>query len=239
MREDVVLALDCGLRLTGAAVARGGAVLAQESADLGRRQAAELPLMAERVLNESGLAFSDVGLMAVTCGPGYFTGIRVGVAYAAALAYGLAVRVVPVPSLAMLAASRPDPSDGEVLAVVYAGRGFVYAASFGSGSDALPVGEYGGEVLRSWMARHGAVAVSDDPVRAAEAAGLDGPPQCCEGGRDRVAFPRPRGLAPGAAGRVLPGPSGDGAVRPASLTLRAPGGSCAKGRLRGGNGITR
>ena len=175
MREDVVLALDCGLRLTGAAVARGGAVLAQESADLGRRQAAELPLMAERVLAESGLAFSDVGLMAVTCGPGYFTGIRVGVAYAAALAYGLAVRVVPVPSLEMLAASRPDPSDGEVLAVVYAGRGFVYAASFGSGSDALPVGEYGGEVLRSWMARHGAVAVSEDPVRAAEAAGLDFP----------------------------------------------------------------
>ena len=175
MREDVVLALDSGLRLTGAVVARGGAVLAQESADLGRRQAAELPLMVERVLTESGLAFSDVGLMAVTCGPGYFTGIRVGVAYAAALAYGLAVRVVPVPSLVMLAASRPDPSDGEVLAVVYAGRGFVYAASFGSGSDALPVGEYGGEVLRSWMARHGAVAVSDDPVRAAEAAGLDFP----------------------------------------------------------------
>ena len=60
--------------------------------------------------------------------------------------------------------------------MVYAGRGFVYAASFGSGSDALPVGEYGGEPLGAWMKGHsGAVAVSDDPGRAAEAAGLTFP----------------------------------------------------------------
>ena len=184
MKDDVMLVLDCSLRLTGAAVARCGEVLSQESEDLGRRQAAELPLMAERVLAAAGMAFADVGLTAVTSGPGYFTGIRVGAAYAAALAYGLGVRIVPVSSLEMLASSHPafsagtfsEESEGEVLAVVYAGRGFVYAASFGSGSDALPVGEYGGEPLGAWMKGHsGAVAVSDDPGRAAEAAGLTFP----------------------------------------------------------------
>ena len=184
MKDDVMLVLDCSLRLTGAAVARCGEVLSQESEDLGRRQAAELPLMAERVLAAAGMAFADVGLTAVTSGPGYFTGIRVGAAYAAALAYGLGVRIVPVSSLEMLASSHPafsagtfsEESEGEVLAVVYAGRGFVYAASFGSGSDALPVGEYGGEPLEAWMKGHsGAVAVSDDPVQAAEAAGLTFP----------------------------------------------------------------
>ena len=184
MKDDVMLVLDCSLRLTGAAVARCGTVLAQESADLGRRQAAALPQMAERVLAAAGMAFADVGLTAVTSGPGYFTGIRVGAAYAAALAYGLGVRIVPVSSLEMLASSHPafsagtfsEESEGEVLAVVYAGRGFVYAASFGSGSDALLVGEYGGEPLEAWMKGHsGAVAVSDDPVRAAEAAGLTFP----------------------------------------------------------------
>ena len=184
MKDDVMLVLDCSLRLTGAAVARCGTVLAQESADLGRRQAAELPLMAERVLAAAGMAFADIGLTAVTSGPGYFTGIRVGAAYAAALAYGLGVRIVPVSSLEMLASSHPafsagtfsEEPEGEVLAVVYAGRGFVYAASFGSGADALPVGEYGGEPLEAWMKGHsGAVAVSDDPGRAAEAAGLTFP----------------------------------------------------------------
>lgn len=173
MENDILLALDCSLRLTGVAVSRGGEVLACENLDLGRRQAAELPLMAERVLAASGLVLADVGLMAVTSGPGYFTGIRVGAAYAAALAYGLGVRIVPVPSLAMLAASSPVPSGQEVLAIVYAGRGFVYAASFGSGADALTTGEYGGGCLRNWIDGRRAVAVSDDPDRAAEAAGLD------------------------------------------------------------------
>ena len=176
MKNDVVLTLDCSLRLTGATVSRRGEILAQESADLGRRQAAELPLMAERVLSAAGAAFADIGLVAVTHGPGYFTGIRVGAAYAAALAYGLGVRIVPVSSLAMLAASHSasaEGAEGTVLAVVYAGRGFVYAASFGSEADALPAGEYGKEVLGAWMERHrDAVAVSDDPNRALEAAGL-------------------------------------------------------------------
>ena len=185
MKDDVMLVLDCSLRLTGAAVVRRGEVLSRESADLGRRQAAELPLMAERVLTAADMAFTDVGLTAVTSGPGYFTGIRVGVAYAAALAYGLGVRIVPVSSLEMLASSHPAFSagtfsegnfSGEVLAVVYAGRGFVYAASFGPGANALPVGEYGGEPLEAWMKGHsGAAAVSDDPGRAAEAAGLTFP----------------------------------------------------------------
>ena len=184
MKDDVMLVLDCSLRLTGAAVVRCGEVLSRESADLGRRQAAELPLMAERVLAAAGMVFADIGLTAVTSGPGYFTGIRVGAAYAAALAYGLGVRIVPVSSLEMLASSHPafsagtfsEEPEGEVLAVVYAGRGFVYAASFGSGADALPVGEYGGEPLGAWMKGHsGAVAVSDDPGRAAEAAGLTFP----------------------------------------------------------------
>lgn len=184
MKDDVMLVLDCSLRLTGAAVVRCGEVLSRESADLGRRQAAELPLMAERVLAAAGMVFADIGLTAVTSGPGYFTGIRVGAAYAAALAYGLGVRIVPVSSLEMLASSHPafsagtfsEEPEGEVLAVVYAGRGFVYAASFGSGADALPVGEYGGEPLGAWMKGHsGAAAVSDDPGRAAEAAGLTFP----------------------------------------------------------------
>lgn len=176
MRENTILALDCSLRLTGVAVGRGGTILACESLDLGRRQAAELPLVAERALSAAGLGFADVGLVAVAGGPGYFTGIRVGVAYAVALAYGLGVRVVPVSSLEMLAASHPNPSGQEVLAVVYAGRGFVYAASFGAGTEGLPQGEYGGGALRAWVGEHpGAVAVSDDPDRAASAAGLDFP----------------------------------------------------------------
>ena len=153
----------------------GGRVVASESLDLGRRQAAELPLVAERLLKSAGWAWGDIGLAAAASGPGYFTGIRVGAAWASALAYGLGVKIVGVSSLEMLAASCPDWGAGGALPVVYAGRGFVYAASFGCG-DALEQGEYSGEALSAWLAAHEGVAVvSDDPERALSALGLDLP----------------------------------------------------------------
>ena len=181
MRGKGLLAVDCSLRLTGVALVEpltgapmegGGRVVASECLDLGRRQAAELPLMAGRLVEGAGWSWTDVGLVAVTSGPGYFTGIRVGAAWASALAYGLEAKVIPVPSLEMLAASSPRyGADGGVLAIVYAGRSSVYAASFGC-CGALEPGEYGGEALAGWLASHeGAAVVSDDPQRAAGAVG--------------------------------------------------------------------
>ena len=168
-----VLALDCSLRLTGVALGEEGREVASEALDLGRRQAAELPLMVARLLEGAGWSVRDLDLVAVTSGPGYFTGIRVGAAYAAALAFGLGVGLVPIPSLEMLALSCPDCTAS--LALVYAGRGFVYAASHGV-PEGCPAGEYGGEFVAEWMARHpGVQAISDDPQRAARAADLTFP----------------------------------------------------------------
>lgn len=174
--NGLLLAIDCSLRLTCAAVGEAGPggsfrLLASEAQDLGRRQAAELPLMAERLL--AGRPWSDVRLLAVTNGPGYFTGIRVGASYAAALAYGLGARMVPVSSLEMLAASWPGFGKRPVLAVVYAGRNALYAASFGERAG-LPQREYPAAELARWLASQGGMAViSDDPQRAQEAGGLD------------------------------------------------------------------
>lgn len=173
--KDLLLALDCSLRWTNVAVLCGGAnVLASERLDIGRRQAAELPLVTNRALEQSGYGLKDVGVIAVTNGPGYFTGIRVGASFAAALAYGLGIRVIPVSTLRMLAWShilRGQP----VLAAVYAGRGFVYAASFGCEND-LPTGEYEENSIAEWIGGHADITVvSDDPGRTCEAVHLTCP----------------------------------------------------------------
>ena len=173
MKDDRIIAVDCSLRLTCVALMEDGRVVSSDVQDLGRRQAAELPLMAERLIERMGWAWGDVGLVAVGRGPGYFTGIRVGVAWASALAYGVSACVVPVSSLEMLAASSGER--GEILTVVYAGRGAVYAASFGA-SDAMPEGERGAGEIAAWLAQHeGAAIVSDDPERASRALELDLP----------------------------------------------------------------
>jgi tRNA threonylcarbamoyladenosine biosynthesis protein TsaB len=188
--KNLILALDCGLRWTNAAVlwnfgefdeygecdefdeyAEDGEILASESLDIGRRQAAELPLIVERVLTEAGRGLDDVGLVAVTNGPGYFTGLRVGVSYAMALAYGLGVGVAPVSTLRMLACSRIE-AGAPVLVLVYAGRERVYAASFGCKSGDLPPGEYALPALESWLSDRAGQRIalmSDDPQRAAQA----------------------------------------------------------------------
>jgi tRNA threonylcarbamoyladenosine biosynthesis protein TsaB len=170
-RNDLIVALDCSLRWTNVAISSNGDTLVSKQLDIGRRQAAELPLIVEQALQDAQCTFADVGLLAVTNGPGYFTGIRAGVAYAAALAYGLNVKVVPVSTLYMLAYPcilRSLP----VFAVVYAGRGHLYAASYGCGED-LAEGEYEGQKLNAWLSRHeNVVIVSDDPQKAAETSGL-------------------------------------------------------------------
>ena len=166
--NNIILALDCSLRWTNVSVFADDLCVSRRL-DIGRRQAAELPLIVEHVLEETNRALSDIGLIAVTNGPGYFTGIRVGASYAAALAYGLNVKVAPVSTLYMLAypfilQSQP------VLVLVYAGKRRVYAASFGRPSplDAeLPEGEYEGGRLEEWFcenpARKKLLLVSDDP----------------------------------------------------------------------------
>ncbi len=91
----------------------------------------------ERVMSEGGVGWGDVSTIAVGVGPGTFTGLRIGVATARALAQALALPVAPVSSLEALAAGagerggleRGDP----VLALIDARRGQVFAALYRHG----------------------------------------------------------------------------------------------------------
>lgn len=153
--------------------------------DLGRKQTAELPEMVRGMLERNAIAFDAVDYVALTNGPGYFTGIRVGAAYASGLAYASGAKIIPVSSLDMLTESyrlfvHEDTSANsglseraeisaisewprKILAVVYAGHGYVYAECAGS----LTAGEYTLDAVREWRAKNpDAVTISDDPERA-------------------------------------------------------------------------
>lgn len=74
---------------------------------------------------QAGLAFTDLDRIGVTVGPGSFTGLRVGLAFAQGLAAALDRPVVGVSALDALAASASEAS--EVAALIDARRGQVYA----------------------------------------------------------------------------------------------------------------
>ncbi len=85
--------------------------------------------MAQAVMAEAGLAFDKLDRIAVTVGPGSFTGLRVGIAFAKGLAAALDLPTVGIGSLEALACE----AEGLVFAIVDARRGQVYVQGFENG----------------------------------------------------------------------------------------------------------
>ena len=98
-----ILAIDCSTSACSAAVRRGDTLLAVKRAS-GRGQAeAMVPLIGE-ALDESGLDWPEIQLIGVTVGPGSFTGLRIGLAAARALALARQIPIAGVTTADLLAA---------------------------------------------------------------------------------------------------------------------------------------
>jgi tRNA threonylcarbamoyladenosine biosynthesis protein TsaB len=100
---SLVLAFDCAVSGLGIAVVRDGIRLAGLAED-GRDQAARLLPAIETVLGEAGVGRRELSLIAVTIGPGSFTGVRVGLAAARGLAVGLGVPLAGLATTSVLRA---------------------------------------------------------------------------------------------------------------------------------------
>lgn len=106
-------------------------MISEISEIIGKGHAERLMEMIAAVLNEARLGFGDIDRIAVTVGPGSFTGIRVGVAAARGLALAIDRPAVGVSTLAVLAEAheRKNP-EAAVLALIDAKRGEIYAEGF-------------------------------------------------------------------------------------------------------------
>jgi hypothetical protein len=76
----IVLALDTTSQAGSAALLRDSVVLQEVTGDLAVTQVQRLPMQLARLLEEAGVALAEVDLLAVSVGPGSFTGLRVGIA---------------------------------------------------------------------------------------------------------------------------------------------------------------
>jgi tRNA threonylcarbamoyladenosine biosynthesis protein TsaB len=136
----ILLAVDTCLDACSAALVDGETVLAARSEPMSRGHQERLaPLVAE-LMAGAGMAFDRLDRVAATVGPGSFTGLRVGMAFAKGLAQALSIPLVGIGSLPALAAGRT----GFTVAVVDARRGQVYLQAFRDGRplmapDALAV----------------------------------------------------------------------------------------------------
>jgi len=120
--------------------------------------------LAHNLLQDAGLTFAGVDRVAVGLGPGGFTGLRIGVATARALAQAAGAEIVGVSTLEALAsAAQPEPGQG-VLAVVDARRGEVFAAGWRDGEQVLAARAIDPSRI-STIAGEGWLAVGDGALR--------------------------------------------------------------------------
>lgn len=124
-----LLAFETATEACSVAVWDAGRVLARF--EVAPRRHAELALpWAEQLLAEAGLARAQLDAIAVSRGPGAFTGVRLGIALAQGIALALDRPVVVASTLAVLALRAHAAPGAQVLAAIDARMGEIYSAAF-------------------------------------------------------------------------------------------------------------
>jgi tRNA threonylcarbamoyl adenosine modification protein YeaZ len=130
--SPTILALDSALAHCSTGLVTDGVLRAARQQDGGRGQAALLPVMVAAVLDEAGVSATDLDLIAVTVGPGSFTGIRAGLALAHGIALGAGVPIVGVTVGEALADALPHLGARQLWSVIDSRRGRVFLERGGS-----------------------------------------------------------------------------------------------------------
>jgi len=163
----LVLGLDTCLATCSVAVLEDGAVRGFASESMARGHQERLAPMAREVMAKAGLGFDALDRIGVTVGPGSFTGLRVGVAFAKGLSLALDRPAVGIGTLEAMAAG----IDGLVFPAIDARRGQLYLQAFEDGHalmapDALTAGDATARILELGLGRPFTIVGSGAPLLA-------------------------------------------------------------------------
>jgi tRNA threonylcarbamoyladenosine biosynthesis protein TsaB len=125
----LILGIDTATPQVGCAIGGHEGVLAGFHAARGKRHAETLVPAIDFCRSKARIELNEIGVVAVDIGPGMFTGLRVGVATAKAMASALRVPMVGVPSLDLLAFPLRW-TDRRIVSVIDAGRSEVFYAFY-------------------------------------------------------------------------------------------------------------
>jgi tRNA threonylcarbamoyladenosine biosynthesis protein TsaB len=125
-----ILNIETATKNCSVALAKDGkTILCKEIAEEGYSHAERLHVFIEEIIIEAGIQLKDLAAVAVSQGPGSYTGLRIGVSAAKGLCYALSIPLIAVDTLQALA-SKAKISDGLIIPMIDARRMEVYSAVF-------------------------------------------------------------------------------------------------------------
>jgi tRNA threonylcarbamoyladenosine biosynthesis protein TsaB len=125
-----VLGIESSSRRASVALVEGGQLLARADSAVQNAHAEALVPLLDRVLRQVGWTKRALDRVGVGVGPGSFTGVRVGMAFAQGIALGLGIPWLGVPSLAAMVRAYPGHEPGARVALLDARRGELFAAAY-------------------------------------------------------------------------------------------------------------
>jgi tRNA threonylcarbamoyladenosine biosynthesis protein TsaB len=132
-----ILNIETATKNCSVALAKNGeTILCKEMAEQGFSHAEKLHLFIEDIIKEAGITFSDLSAVAVSQGPGSYTGLRIGVSAAKGLCYALEIPLISVDTLTVLA-NQLQIENGIIIPMIDARRMEVYSAIFNAKKEMI------------------------------------------------------------------------------------------------------
>ena len=125
-----ILNIETATKNCSVALAKDGkTILCKEIAEEGYSHAERLHVFIDEIIKEVGITFQELSAIAVSQGPGSYTGLRIGVSAAKGLCFALDIPLIAVDTLQVLA-SQAKVSNGLIIPMLDARRMEVYSAIF-------------------------------------------------------------------------------------------------------------
>ena len=125
-----ILNIETATKNCSVALAKEGkTILCKEIAEEGYSHAERLHVFIEEIIKEAGITLTELSAIAVSQGPGSYTGLRIGVSAAKGLCFALEIPLIAVDTLQVLA-SQVNVTDGLIIPMIDARRMEVYSAIF-------------------------------------------------------------------------------------------------------------
>lgn len=128
-----ILAIDTATRWTGLALHNGSAILAETGWFALQKQTVELAPATADLMKKAGVSFDQLDAVAIAIGPGSYTGLRIGLAFAKGIALAHQIPLIGVSTLDVLALSAGEPQSKEdyyLIPIAEAGRTRVCSAVY-------------------------------------------------------------------------------------------------------------